>query len=54
MRRPVLLTQVFALLARGEITTKIAARLPLTEVARAVRLAESGTVAGKVVLLPQL
>jgi NADPH:quinone reductase-like Zn-dependent oxidoreductase len=47
------LTQVFALLARGEITPQIAARLPLTEVARAMRLAESGTVAGKVVLLPQ-
>jgi len=47
------LTQVFALLARGEITPQIAARVPLTEAARAVRLAESGTVAGKVVLLPQ-
>jgi NADPH:quinone reductase-like Zn-dependent oxidoreductase len=47
------LTQVFALLARGEITPQIAARLPLTEVVEAVRLAESGTVAGKVVLLPQ-
>jgi NADPH:quinone reductase-like Zn-dependent oxidoreductase len=47
------LTQVFALLARAEITPQIAARVPLTEAARAVRLAESGTVAGKVVLLPQ-
>lgn len=47
------LTQVFALLARGEITPQIAARLPLTEAARALRLAESGTVAGKVVLEPR-
>jgi NADPH:quinone reductase-like Zn-dependent oxidoreductase len=41
------------MLARGEITAQVAARLPLTEAARAVRLAESGTVAGKVVLLPR-
>jgi NADPH:quinone reductase-like Zn-dependent oxidoreductase len=45
------LTQVLALLARGEIVPQIAARLPLTEAARAMRLAESGTVAGKVVLV---
>ncbi|MEV0677387.1 medium chain dehydrogenase/reductase family protein [Actinosynnema sp. NPDC050436] len=46
------LGSVFALLARGELTAQVAARIPLEEVARAVRLAESGTVAGKVVLVP--
>ena len=46
------LTQVFAALQRGDITAQIAAQLPLTRIADAVRLAESGTVAGKVVLTP--
>lgn len=46
------LTQVFAALQRGEVTAQIAAELPLTRIADAVRLAESGTVAGKVVLNP--
>ncbi|MCC5474359.1 medium chain dehydrogenase/reductase family protein [Streptomyces barringtoniae] len=46
------LTQVFHALERGEVTARIAARLPLTEVAEAMRLAESGTVTGKVVLIP--
>ncbi|MFF4771544.1 medium chain dehydrogenase/reductase family protein [Microtetraspora fusca] len=46
------LTQVFAALQRGDITVRIAARLPLTRIADALRLAESGTVAGKVVLTP--
>ncbi|MGO4759759.1 zinc-binding dehydrogenase, partial [Streptomyces sp. 2MCAF27] len=46
------LTQVFAALQRGDITPKIAAELPLARVADALRLAESGTVAGKVVLTP--
>ncbi|MET9395178.1 medium chain dehydrogenase/reductase family protein [Streptomyces sp. NPDC006624] len=46
------LTQVFAALQRGEVTARIAARLPLTRAADALRLAESGTVAGKVVLIP--
>ena len=46
------LTQVFAALQRGEVTARIAAQLPLTRVADALRLAESGTVAGKVVLNP--
>ncbi|MGW5130690.1 medium chain dehydrogenase/reductase family protein [Streptomyces sp. NPDC004135] len=46
------LGQVFAALQRGEVTARIAARLPLTRVADAVRLAESGTVTGKVVLIP--
>ncbi|TDD84047.1 NADPH:quinone reductase [Actinomadura darangshiensis] len=46
------LTQVFAALEHGDITPRIAAQLPLTQVADAMRLAESGTVAGKVVLTP--
>ncbi|MEU7238713.1 medium chain dehydrogenase/reductase family protein [Streptomyces sparsogenes] len=46
------LTQVFAAFQRGDITARIAAQLPLARVAEAVRLAESGTVAGKVVLTP--
>ncbi|MEV5352115.1 medium chain dehydrogenase/reductase family protein [Streptomyces sp. NPDC052693] len=46
------LGQVFAALQRGEVTARIAAQLPLTRVADAVRLAESGTVSGKVVLIP--
>ncbi|MFI0901138.1 medium chain dehydrogenase/reductase family protein [Streptomyces sp. NPDC020983] len=44
------LTHVLEALRRGEITAQIAAELPLTQVAEAMRLAESGTVAGKVVL----
>ncbi|MEU9397388.1 medium chain dehydrogenase/reductase family protein [Streptomyces sp. NPDC048324] len=46
------LTQVFNALRRGEITPQIAAELPLTQAAEAMRLAESGTVTGKVVLHP--
>ncbi|MER6396813.1 medium chain dehydrogenase/reductase family protein [Kitasatospora sp. NPDC001603] len=46
------LSQVFAALHRGEITARIAAELPLARAAEAMRLAESGTVAGKVVLVP--
>ncbi|MFF0227248.1 medium chain dehydrogenase/reductase family protein [Streptomyces sp. NPDC004629] len=46
------LTEVFAALRRGDITPQIAAELPLARVAEAMRLAESGTVAGKVVLTP--
>ncbi|MFI5912135.1 medium chain dehydrogenase/reductase family protein [Dactylosporangium sp. NPDC051541] len=46
------LTKVFALLADGTLTPQVAARIPLREAAEAVRLAESGTVAGKVVLVP--
>ncbi|MEV0222476.1 medium chain dehydrogenase/reductase family protein [Streptomyces sp. NPDC050704] len=46
------LTQVFAALQRGEVTAQVAARLPLARVADALRLAESGTVTGKVVLTP--
>ncbi|WP_405699668.1 medium chain dehydrogenase/reductase family protein [Streptomyces sp. NBC_00069] len=46
------LTQVFTALQRGEITAQVAAQIPLARVAEAMRLAESGTVAGKVVLVP--
>lgn len=46
------LGQVFALLADGAITAQVAARVPLGRAAEAVRLAESGTVTGKVVLVP--
>ncbi|WP_433430512.1 medium chain dehydrogenase/reductase family protein [Nonomuraea sp. CA-141351] len=46
------LTQVFAALQRGDVTAQIAAQLPLTRITDALRLAESGTVAGKVVLNP--
>ncbi|WP_395298071.1 medium chain dehydrogenase/reductase family protein [Kitasatospora hibisci] len=44
------LTEVFAALRRGDITAPIAARLPLTQAAEALRLAESGTVTGKIIL----
>ncbi|WP_158841160.1 medium chain dehydrogenase/reductase family protein [Saccharothrix deserti] len=43
---------VFALLAEGSLRPQVAARVPLEQVADAVRLAESGTVTGKVVLVP--
>ncbi|MFF4060267.1 medium chain dehydrogenase/reductase family protein [Streptomyces sp. NPDC001668] len=46
------LTEVFAALQRGEVTAQIAAQLPLARVADALRLAESGTVAGKVIINP--
>ncbi|MET7680603.1 medium chain dehydrogenase/reductase family protein [Streptomyces sp. NPDC005423] len=46
------LTDVFGALQRGEVTAQIAARLPLSRAADALRLAESGTVAGKIVLNP--
>ncbi|MEV6008009.1 medium chain dehydrogenase/reductase family protein [Streptomyces sp. NPDC051976] len=46
------LTEVFAALQRGDVTAQIAARIPLDQAAEALRLAESGTVAGKVVLTP--
>ncbi|GAA3005095.1 medium chain dehydrogenase/reductase family protein [Streptomyces fulvorobeus] len=46
------LTQVLALLAEGRLTAQVAARIPLSRVGEAVRLAESGTVVGKVVLVP--
>ncbi len=43
---------VFALLAEGAIAPPVAARVPLEEIGRAVALAESGTVVGKVVIVP--
>ncbi|MFI5844693.1 medium chain dehydrogenase/reductase family protein [Catenuloplanes sp. NPDC051500] len=46
------LTQVLALLAEGALTAQIAARLPLSQAAAALTLAESRTVAGKIVLVP--
>ncbi|MFJ2863126.1 medium chain dehydrogenase/reductase family protein [Kitasatospora sp. NPDC087314] len=46
------LTQVFAAVDRGDVTARIAARIPLARAAEALRLAESGTVSGKIVLTP--
>ncbi|GLY27441.1 hypothetical protein Kisp02_08060 [Kineosporia sp. NBRC 101731] len=46
------LGEVLTLLARGSITAKIAARMPLDQVADAMELAESRTAFGKVVLVP--
>ncbi|MEW1722378.1 medium chain dehydrogenase/reductase family protein [Streptomyces sp. NPDC093109] len=46
------LTEVFGAVQRGEITARIAAQLPLSRVVEAMKLAESGTAAGKIVLNP--
>jgi NADPH:quinone reductase-like Zn-dependent oxidoreductase len=46
------LGKVFDLLANGEITAQVARAYPLSEAAAALRYAESGGVAGKVVLIP--
>ncbi|HEY3472010.1 MAG TPA: medium chain dehydrogenase/reductase family protein [Amycolatopsis sp.] len=46
------LTAVFGLAVSGTLQPQVAARLPLTEAAKALTLAESGTVTGKVVLVP--
>lgn len=46
------LTEVLRAMANGDITAQVAARFPLARAADALRLAESGTVTGKVVLLP--
>jgi NADPH:quinone reductase-like Zn-dependent oxidoreductase len=46
------LTEVFAAVHRGDVTARIAAQLPLTKAAEALRLAESGTATGKIVLTP--
>ena len=43
---------VLGLVATGALRAQVAARIPLTEAARAMELAESGTVTGKVVLVP--
>jgi NADPH:quinone reductase-like Zn-dependent oxidoreductase len=45
------LSAVFALLAAGDLTAQVAARIPLDRVAEAMELAESRTVVGKVVLV---
>ncbi|KOV80373.1 medium chain dehydrogenase/reductase family protein [Nocardia sp. NRRL S-836] len=47
------LTQVLRLVGTGALRPQIAARVPLTEAAAALRLAESRTVLGKVVIVPQ-
>ncbi len=46
------LGEVLTRLADGRLVPQIAAQLPLERVAEAIRLAESGTVVGKVVLRP--
>jgi NADPH:quinone reductase-like Zn-dependent oxidoreductase len=46
------LAQVLALLRDGVLTAQVAARMPLTEAAAAMELAESHTVVGKVILEP--
>jgi NADPH2:quinone reductase len=46
------MSAVFALLAGGTLRPQIAARLPLTRIREAVELAESHTIVGKVVLVP--
>ena len=46
------LTQVLHLLAGGVITAQVAAQFPLSSAADALTLAESRTVAGKVVIVP--
>ncbi|MFD0416638.1 medium chain dehydrogenase/reductase family protein [Streptomyces sp. NPDC127108] len=48
------LTQVLRLVADGTLVPQIAATFPLTEAAAALELAESRTVAGKVVILPEV
>lgn len=39
-------------MADHKITAQVAARYPLDHAADALRLAESGTVAGKIILIP--
>lgn len=46
------LTQVFRLLADGVLTPQVAAQFPLAEAGKALALAESRTVAGKVIIVP--
>ncbi|MFF2087185.1 medium chain dehydrogenase/reductase family protein [Nocardia sp. NPDC058176] len=45
------LGKVFDLAARGDLRAQVAARIPLTDAARAMELAESRTVVGKVVIV---
>jgi NADPH2:quinone reductase len=44
--------RVLELLAAGHLTPQIAARMPLSDAAAALKLAESRTIAGKVILTP--
>jgi NADPH:quinone reductase-like Zn-dependent oxidoreductase len=44
---------VFALVAAGQLQPQVAARIPLDRAAEAMELAESRTVVGKVVLVPE-
>ncbi|MBA3905085.1 MAG: zinc-binding dehydrogenase [Pseudonocardiales bacterium] len=46
------LTAVFGLLADGVLTAEIAARIPLTEAAKAMQMAEARALPGKVILTP--
>jgi NADPH2:quinone reductase len=46
------LTAVLRLLADGAITAQVARTFPLTDAAAALRFAEGGGIAGKVVLVP--
>ena len=46
------LGQVLRALAEGSITAQVAARFPLSQAGEALRLAESGTVSGKIILTP--
>ncbi len=46
------LTEVLSLLADGSVTPHVAARIPLHDASRAMTLAESRTIYGKVVLVP--
>jgi NADPH:quinone reductase-like Zn-dependent oxidoreductase len=48
------LTHVFGLLRDGKLTAQIAARFPLTEVAKALELSETSgrTALGKIILVP--
>jgi NADPH:quinone reductase-like Zn-dependent oxidoreductase len=43
---------VLALLDSGAITAKVAARMPLSQAVEAMRMAESHTAYGKIVLIP--
>ena len=48
------LTHVFGLLADGTVHAQVAARFPLSQTVQALTLAESRTVLGKVVILPDV
>ncbi|WP_327111234.1 medium chain dehydrogenase/reductase family protein [Nocardia sp. NBC_01730] len=48
------LGSVFVLAAQGRLHAQVAARFPLSDAAQALELAESRTVTGKVVILPDL